>query len=88
MAITLANKSHSTTKRGPGRVHLQGYKRAKKVAPKGAGIGFVQHYNAAKRAARTVERDLGQRPDLSAQRAQDAKADRSRKARAKRAMGL
>jgi hypothetical protein len=61
MAITLVNKSHTATKRGPGRVHLQGKKRAKNVTPKGAGIGFEQRTNPAKNAGRKAKASMGAR---------------------------
>lgn len=42
----------STTKKGPGRTHLQGHKRAKPDRPKGAPFGFVQHVNPNKPMSR------------------------------------
>jgi hypothetical protein len=85
--MSAANKNPSTTKAGPGRKHVAGHKKATPRKQKGAGVGFVQHTNGAKNATRNVKRDNGQHPDLSAQRAQDAKAKRSQKARANRRMG-
>lgn len=57
MAIAVVNKSHSATKRGPGRVHASGHQKASPVKAKGAGPGFVQHYaDPIKRARpRTAE---------------------------------
>lgn len=49
------NRNPSTTKRGPGRIHLQGHKRATPVAAKGAPRGFVQHTNPAKNARRKAK---------------------------------
>ena len=49
------NRNPSTTKRGPGRVHADGHKRATPVPSKGAPMGFVQHTNPAKNAVRKAK---------------------------------
>ncbi len=53
------NRNPSTTKRGPGRIHLNGHKRATPVKAKGAPIGFVQHTNPAKNALRKAKASFG-----------------------------
>lgn len=53
-------KEPSTTKRGPGREHHSGHKKASPIKSKGAGIGFVQHTaSAAKRERRRVIAAIG-----------------------------
>lgn len=50
-------RNPSATKRGPGRRHKQGHKKASPFQQRGAGVGFVQHINparAAKRRARAA----------------------------------
>lgn len=61
MAITVDNKSLSATKRGPGRVHAKGLKKAKPLRQTGAGIDFVQHTNERANARRSVKADIGAR---------------------------
>ena len=67
MAITLVNKSHSATKRGPGRVHAKGLKKSKRVAQKGAGL--VQHTNERANARRAVKAEVGARQYRKARKA-------------------
>lgn len=45
-------KFPSSTKSGPGRVHVSGHKKASPIKRRGAGTGFVQHTASAEKAAR------------------------------------
>jgi hypothetical protein len=78
MAITVINKTHSATKRGPGRVHAQGLKKAKLPRKSAAGIGFVQHtthpIKNALRKARKATSARQQRKLIKAQRAESKKS--------------
>ncbi len=53
--MSYLDRNPSTTKRGPGRRHVSGHKRATPVAPKGAPSGFVQHTNPRKNAVRKAK---------------------------------
>ena len=51
----------TSTKRGPGRRHRDGHKRATPIASKGAPFGFVLHTNPAKNAVRKAKAASGAR---------------------------
>jgi hypothetical protein len=60
-----ALKQPSTTKRGPGRKHHAGHKKASPIKAKGAGVGFVQHTVAIdKRVRRERVAKFGRRQTL------------------------
>ena len=63
------DRQPSTTKRGPGRRHVSGHKRATPIAAKGAPAGFVQHTNPAKNARRKAKAASGARQYLKAVKA-------------------
>jgi hypothetical protein len=56
-----AFKQPSATKRGPGRKHHAGHKKAPPIKAKGAGVGFVQHTNEAANTRRKAKAEFGAR---------------------------
>lgn len=67
--MALQNLQPSTTKRGPGRIHTPGHKKATPVPSKGAPLGFVQHTNPRKNAVRKAKALAGARQYRMARKA-------------------
>ena len=50
----MGNKQPTSTKRGPGRFHQPGHKKASPVKTKGTPRGFVQHTNPKRHQRRAL----------------------------------
>jgi len=70
-------KFPSSTKSGPGRVHVSGHTKASPIKKRGAGAGFVQHSASAdKLARRALVKAKGRRQAIRAIKAARAAAAR------------
>jgi hypothetical protein len=61
MQMPNANKNPSATKRGPGRFHESGHKKATPPKQRSAGLWLGLHTNPEKNARRELKRSLGAR---------------------------
>ena len=52
--MSFSNVNPSSTKKGPGRKHAQGIKKAGAPKPPSAGMGFVQHTNPSRAKRRAL----------------------------------
>lgn len=55
-------KNHTSTKRGPGRKHVDGHQKASPIKSRGAPLGFVKHFaSMEKQERRNTMRAVGGR---------------------------